>query len=553
MGNVCSYVKWRGDIELTSENFSEADVLCFSILSYIDLQGIAPDIGAQENKTLREITDTFFLPLQTDARLKGTMLYHPEENVLSLLWYMGHSKRFGEIKIIDCSKVENEFAGNHFYAYTALLPGGKRVVSFRGSEMTISAFKREFASSFTVMPDHKEALSYLQHSLKENEDNIFVCGHSSGGNMAVYAAERLDEISKKRIEKIYCFDGAGLSDEIDDKDGFIAVSKILNVYVPEYSVTGRIFRKDENLIMIHSSSKDIMQHDPMTYQVIKDKIIRGRKRDETSEIINNIISEKLSGTDEEKTIFTNELFLSLSSHGKKDLSDISGSSPFGFSSVVLSMTSDKRGFKQSFKNLFDSYKKRVKNINIGDIVKSDKFLISVIFLCLGILYIVFPVKFYSIIGAVISAAAFIWSLSRLYKSALSEENKGVKQKQIILYLIIMAFVMFMCTSANKLSVLATIAAAILFFYFAYKVIQKGIHTNRKLYKTLKLIVGGVCIFGGIFILISPESIKKISSYVIGVFILAAGIFFFILSITENYDEVKNEIEGTDESFYEDYE
>ncbi len=47
MGNIISYLHWRGDLTWLEAPFNEVDNLILSCLSYFDFEGIVP--GAEEN------------------------------------------------------------------------------------------------------------------------------------------------------------------------------------------------------------------------------------------------------------------------------------------------------------------------------------------------------------------------------------------------------------------------------------------------------------------------------------------------------------------------
>lgn len=43
MGNILSYLKWRGDLSLKERPFNEVDNLILSALSYFDLEELYPN------------------------------------------------------------------------------------------------------------------------------------------------------------------------------------------------------------------------------------------------------------------------------------------------------------------------------------------------------------------------------------------------------------------------------------------------------------------------------------------------------------------------------
>ena len=61
MSSVIDYLKWRGDMTFDACPFGEVDNLIFSLLSYIDFDGIVPEEQAAEGVTVREAAKEYFL------------------------------------------------------------------------------------------------------------------------------------------------------------------------------------------------------------------------------------------------------------------------------------------------------------------------------------------------------------------------------------------------------------------------------------------------------------------------------------------------------------
>ena len=62
-GNTMSmidYLLWRGDLRFEQSEFCEVDNLVLCYLTYVNLDGIAPEIG-EGTMTVRELSDRFFL------------------------------------------------------------------------------------------------------------------------------------------------------------------------------------------------------------------------------------------------------------------------------------------------------------------------------------------------------------------------------------------------------------------------------------------------------------------------------------------------------------
>lgn len=47
MGNIITYLSWRGDLDFTERPFCEADNLTLAVLSYLDLEQIVSPDGKE--------------------------------------------------------------------------------------------------------------------------------------------------------------------------------------------------------------------------------------------------------------------------------------------------------------------------------------------------------------------------------------------------------------------------------------------------------------------------------------------------------------------------
>lgn len=59
------------------------------------------------------------------------------------------------------------------------------------------------------VPAQIEALYYFQETASLSEGDVRVCGHSKGGNLAVFAAVSCSNSLKKRIRGVYEYDAPG--------------------------------------------------------------------------------------------------------------------------------------------------------------------------------------------------------------------------------------------------------------------------------------------------------------------------------------------------------
>ena len=60
MADILEYLKWRGDILLTERGLNEVDNLILSYLSYVDFDGIVPDMQSNLGITLKAASERFW-------------------------------------------------------------------------------------------------------------------------------------------------------------------------------------------------------------------------------------------------------------------------------------------------------------------------------------------------------------------------------------------------------------------------------------------------------------------------------------------------------------
>lgn len=118
------------------------------------------------------------------------------------------------------------------------------------------------------VPAQREAVRYLNEVARALPMPLRVGGHSKGGNLAVYAAARCDPTVQGRIERVYNFDGPGMSGSFPESAGYAAVEARVETYLPEASVIGILLEQAERYTVVKSDAKGVMQHHPLSWQIL---------------------------------------------------------------------------------------------------------------------------------------------------------------------------------------------------------------------------------------------------------------------------------------------
>ena len=216
-----------------------------------------------------------------------------------LLKEMMKGERFLDTKVgyyaVDFDKDQVK----QFAALVFLLPDGTNYVSFRGTDETITGWREDFLMSCqSETAGAKEAVSYFNKVAKSLEGKFILGGHSKGGNFAMYAAAFCEAKHKERILKVYNNDGPGFRDEVIQSNEFQEMlPKILTV-APQSSIIGQLLSNPAEQRVIRSTAKGIMQHDAMTWEAEKDRLVPS-ELDELSHYAKTTLGSWLESMDDE--------------------------------------------------------------------------------------------------------------------------------------------------------------------------------------------------------------------------------------------------------------
>lgn len=241
--------------------FGAVDSLILSQLAYMHLDCIVPPVENEEAAV--RIADLY------RAECFETMLddVRDAKSNRKLLNAVCASPRYRDIKVnyyIDLIDTQQE---KQFCAMTFILPDGRLYIAFRGTDSSIVGWKEDFNLFFQpVIPGQISAQHYVQTVAGRLDGDIYIGGHSKGGNLALFGAAFSDGEIQNRIITVFNHDGPGLSPEIMQMDGYKDLADKVQTTVPQASLFGLIFATCE-LQVVKSDRMGIMQHDPFSWEI----------------------------------------------------------------------------------------------------------------------------------------------------------------------------------------------------------------------------------------------------------------------------------------------
>jgi len=251
----------------------------------------------------------------------------PKETVV-LLARAAKTKRFGEVSL---SRYVNHICDGEQKQFSAVTFTWKNrektetaFVAFRGTDDTIIGWKENFNMSFMQpVPSQLEAVSYLEEVSRSFFGNMYVGGHSKGGNLAVFASVKCAPHIKKRIIKTYNMDGPGFDEDFISGADYADMRDRIHTVVPQSSVVGMLLEHEENYEVVKSDQVGLLQHNGFSWEVMGGSFIHLDSITGESRIIDETLKRWIAEmSPEERKAAIDSIYDSLTNTNAKTLSDL---------------------------------------------------------------------------------------------------------------------------------------------------------------------------------------------------------------------------------------
>ncbi len=295
MGTVLNYLRKYGDISFREKPMTEVDSLALCQLSYLKFDGLVPDVREEgESVTLRELAESpGFDGLFADVRY--------EKVNRELVRGMLSGRRFSSLKLNYYINVVEKEWETQFSAVTCMLDDGTDYVVFRGTDESIVGWKEDFNMAFlSPVPGQEYSVRYLSTVAERLNRPFYVGGHSKGGNLAVYSAMKCPEEVRKRIIRIYSMDGPGFRPEVFTSQEYGAIADRVVKILPHSSLVGMLFESDMRFQVVESRTFGLAQHDPYTWRVEEDHLVRADGIRERCLLRDNTLNQWILSLDEQQ-------------------------------------------------------------------------------------------------------------------------------------------------------------------------------------------------------------------------------------------------------------
>ncbi|MBO7179184.1 MAG: DUF2974 domain-containing protein [Clostridia bacterium] len=297
MFSILDYLENYKNIKVKDVHWNNLDNLLCAILVYVPLESFS------KRKSLEE----FYISAQEVKPLDEAMGEMVRTAYLSLD-IIRNSDRYKNLKINNFINLKND--NTQFGACTFRI-SGKTIVSFKGTDSSIIGWIENFRATYSYPTfTHNLAIEYLKtNAHKISDTEIYVVGHSKGGNLALVSAMEAPQSIFKKIKNVYNFDGPGLRKEQFESEAYKNLSgKLINV-LPTGSVVGVLLYND-NYNIVETNALAFSQHYPVNWNVFGEFFVSGtistvsaQLHQNTTTGFENLDAEKAQEAFE--TVFTN--------------------------------------------------------------------------------------------------------------------------------------------------------------------------------------------------------------------------------------------------------
>lgn len=261
---ICTYLT-NNQTLLSSENYSPEDALVFAELSYFKFEEIFENYRSISISVPR---------LASEIYNKQAGLSDDEK---TFLLYVAENNRFSNCTI-DTMAAENETS--QWAALTCHINDGtdSAVVAMRGTDSSVMGWTEDLNLAYSCGTNaQKLSAEYINNISAEN---IYLSGHSKGGNDVTSGFLAATPAARNRILRIDNFDGPGVNSEFMEAyaEEYKELAKKLNNFYPKNSIIGMLLTDNPGNSYFVSckvrpryENKGIFgEHDPFSWEFTPD-------------------------------------------------------------------------------------------------------------------------------------------------------------------------------------------------------------------------------------------------------------------------------------------
>ena len=260
--NFLEYIDYYKDNTFDEIHFNMIDAALLAFLSY------EPCFDIKDDSTFEDLYNACLKMDEKD--IHGAMAYIN----IDMLNVLKDVKRYKDIKVYN---VQKQVDSDIQFGAVTFRWNNVAYVSFEGTSASMAGWVENFNLYAEYPTDtQKMAIDYLNNTIKDEDEIIYVGGHSKGGNLAMCASMETSNSIFNRIEKIYNLDGPGFREEEFNSDKYNKMhEKCINL-LPDGSMVG-ILLNNKDYIFIEAQDIGFKKHYPFNWKMFGEFFKKGEQ------------------------------------------------------------------------------------------------------------------------------------------------------------------------------------------------------------------------------------------------------------------------------------
>lgn len=258
MFTIYDYLDYYKNCSFEEVEFNQMDAMLFACLVYLPIKSFS------ENKSYKDFVSYAYTFYKDDY--SGVM----KPSSFALLNKIKTSKRYENIIISNFKNIRNN---DTQFGAMGVRFNDNLLIAFKGSDSSLISWIENLRLNYQY-PTYTQSkgIKYAKDNILDSDKNVYLVGHSKGGNLAMCAGMEIPSGLRDKVKVIYNFDGPGFLKKEYEKKFNLIKEKVVNI-VPSGSVVGMCLYND---IFKSVKSKDLAfgEHYPVGWGVFGEFFVK---------------------------------------------------------------------------------------------------------------------------------------------------------------------------------------------------------------------------------------------------------------------------------------
>lgn len=258
MFTIYDYLNYYKNYSFDEVKFNQIDAMLFACLVYLPIKSFRGD------KSYKDFISYAYTFYKDD--LGGVM----KPSSFSLLGKIKSSKRYENIIISNFENVRNK---NTQFGAMSVRFNDNLLIVYKGSDSSLISWVENIRLNYQY-PTYTQSMGirYAEENILVSDNNVYLAGHSKGGNLAMCAGMEIPSGLRDKVKVIYNFDGPGFLKKEYEKKFNLIKEKVVNI-VPSGSVVGMCLYND-NFMSVKSKDLAFGEHYPVGWGVFGEFFVK---------------------------------------------------------------------------------------------------------------------------------------------------------------------------------------------------------------------------------------------------------------------------------------